>query len=425
MNLLRRLAARARVPVFAAVGRNARERIEDLSLTPGIDWVSTPRHASVLFVAGEIPAGDRDALHRLHDQLPHPRATLWWTEPAPGFNPAVTVPPESDPLPALVGLYRRLLLGEQPSEVHLLPDEPPTPWHGRGEHGQGGEDMMGGTPYGRPMPMPPEEDLRDGLALDAYRMQVGPFLPPLPPGLVLELTLQGDVFQSAKLIRPAHPPTATPASAFQRLRHARVPISALERARAAHHLRCAAGLLVLLGLLPQALRLRAAARSVERGGPIALGALRRSLKLCGAFAAIVPDLGRLDEREAGSLGGVPARAAGHRIDTREGHPAYRKLGFEPVTQTQGDVRARLMQWLHEAQQAAWLATRAPAGACVEPGDGIESPWGTVNGASPSRDPEFCVTELLPGLEWGEGMLVLASFDPASLGRLSPASETTP
>src|SRR3546814_14512508 len=61
--------------------------------------------------------------------------------------------------------------------------------------------MMGGKPYGRPMAMT-EDDRRDGLALDAYSATFGPFLPVFPPGLQLSLTLQGDVVQSAEVLRP-------------------------------------------------------------------------------------------------------------------------------------------------------------------------------------------------------------------------------
>src|SRR3546814_19198885 len=60
--------------------------------------------------------------------------------------------------------------------------------------------MMCGKPEGRPMAMT-EEDVGDGLALDAYTACFGPFLSVLPPGLLLELTLQGDVIQSAKVLR--------------------------------------------------------------------------------------------------------------------------------------------------------------------------------------------------------------------------------
>ncbi|MCT7094684.1 hypothetical protein, partial [Salmonella enterica] len=46
------------------------------------------------------------------------------------------------------------------------------------------------------------DDLRDGLALDTFTVEVGPFLPTLPAGLVMELTLQGDVIQQARMLRP-------------------------------------------------------------------------------------------------------------------------------------------------------------------------------------------------------------------------------
>ena len=58
---------------------------------------------------------------------------------------------------------------------------------------------MGGTPYGRMMPMPPTEG-RDGLALDRLSLRLGPFLPGLPAGVVLEVGLQGDVLEEADLV---------------------------------------------------------------------------------------------------------------------------------------------------------------------------------------------------------------------------------
>jgi hypothetical protein len=64
--------------------------------------------------------------------------------------------------------------------------------------------MMGGTPYGRPMAMT-DEDGRDGLALDAHTLRVGPFAQMLPPGLRLEATLQGDVVQAVAVVDPPLP----------------------------------------------------------------------------------------------------------------------------------------------------------------------------------------------------------------------------
>lgn len=60
--------------------------------------------------------------------------------------------------------------------------------------------MMGGTPYGRSMAMT-DDDLRDGLALDAYTARLGPFLDGLPDGLQLELTLQGDAVQNVQILQ--------------------------------------------------------------------------------------------------------------------------------------------------------------------------------------------------------------------------------
>lgn len=117
MRLLRKLAAAGPVPVFAAVGLDARERVEALSLSPAIRLAASPRHASVLLVAGKIRGTDHEALKLLHDQLPHPRATLCWAAEAPPDMPAaVTLSTPADPRPALRELYRQLLSGACASE---------------------------------------------------------------------------------------------------------------------------------------------------------------------------------------------------------------------------------------------------------------------------------------------------------------------
>jgi hypothetical protein len=206
-----------------------------------IERLASPRWASVLLVTGALRADDRDDLRRLHDQLPHPRATLWWRT---ARDPVLEVGAEIDGDPAAMAAahHRDLVRGRRESEADLLPDEPPNPWRGVGPFGQGGQGMMGGTPYGRPMPMVGDER-RDGLMLSTYTARFGPFLATLPPGLQLELTLQGDVVQHAVVRRPPsaqtdHGPTAA--------------------------LRRIARLLDLVGLHGRARRLRLAAR---RGSP--------------------------------------------------------------------------------------------------------------------------------------------------------------
>lgn len=104
--------------------------------------------------------------------------------------------------------WRDICAGELDEDDHL-PDKPPNAWKGIGPHGQGGKGMMGGTPYGRSMAMT-GKDIRDGLQLDRFTARFGPFLPMLPPGLVLEVTLQGDVICDLDVQRP---PFAQPADA--------------------------------------------------------------------------------------------------------------------------------------------------------------------------------------------------------------------
>ncbi len=341
-----RLASSAPVPVFAAVGAGARDRVEALALRSELRRVGSPRHAAVLLVAGSVPRRSGPALDRVHDQLAHPRATLRWGAEVPaaalrrgddgrGAEEA-SVAADADPVPALVTLHRALLRGERASEEPRLPDEPPAPWRGRGEHGQGGEGMMGGVPYGRPMART-ADDLRDGLALDRLTFTAGPFFPPLPPGLVLRVALQGDVIQSAEVVEPPFPQSEPDADRARRYLH-----------RAARLLRVAG----------------------------AGAAAERAIRL-----AIAPDL---------SVGGV-----------RRLRDLLRRGGtlraLPPAEETAGvDVRARLRGWLDAAERGR--------------GAGEEGPG----------DDELArLPDLLPGLEWGDAMLLVAALDPVPDGAEDP------
>jgi hypothetical protein len=239
-------------------------------------------------------------LQRLHDQLLPPRATLCWGGTSiPGFEDAVRVSWETDPRPLLRSLYRQLMSGERASEADRLPDHPPAPWRGVGEHGQGGKGMMGGMPYGRPMAMT-ADDLRDGLALDTFTVQIGPFLPTLPAGLVLELTLQGDVIQQARMLRPPFAQDGADA----------------RRAPVAQRLYWIARLFELLELHAWAVRARLLAQRPGDLRPDALAALRRGVQRAGVFLAVPTGLGVLG-------------SSTQRID----------------------VRTRLMRWFDEAASA--------------------------------------------------------------------------
>jgi hypothetical protein len=247
----------------------------------------------VLLVAGELRPEDCGDLRRLHDQLPHPRATLWWRTDR---DPAVDVGQEVgvDPAAAVGDLHRDLALGRRESEADLLPDEPPAPWRGVGPFGQGGQGMMGGTPYGRPMPMTGDER-RDGLMLGTYTARFGPFLQVLPPGLQLELTLQGDVVQHAVVRRP---PSAQadegPAAALRRI----------------------ARLLDLLGLHARARRLRRTARGRPSSARVRLPAARWAIPQgLGAVDGLGDVRARLDawHREAAGETPTPFAAPAARL----------------------------------------------------------------------------------------------------------------
>jgi hypothetical protein len=186
--------------VFVARGGGSGDLPIELAADPTLRLVSSPRHATVLLAAGRFPGALGAALDRVHDQLPHPRRTVWWTADATIGRAAcahdaiaVDTPEPTAVVAALRAAHREAVSGR--SEPDVGADEPPNPFDGRGDHGQGGEGMMGGVPYGRPMAMTGPD--RDGLMLDRLPVLLGPFLPGLPNGLQVRALLQGSVVQHA------------------------------------------------------------------------------------------------------------------------------------------------------------------------------------------------------------------------------------
>ena len=166
-------------------------------------------------------------------------------------------------------LRDELLRRHRASSPDVLPDLDPAPWRGVGPFGQGGTGMTGGVPYGRPLAG--RADDRDGLKLDQILVRVGPFLPPFPPGLLLDVKLQGDVIQevtipdAAPRTTPVSPggegpssgpwserttplPAAGEDSPFTAALTRPVPIAQLELSRARHHLAWLAEALRVSGL---------------------------------------------------------------------------------------------------------------------------------------------------------------------------------
>jgi hypothetical protein len=412
VGLLRRLAAARPAPVFVALGMQAGAVRETLALDPRVELVDSPRHASVLLVAGGVPPDQQEALRRLHDQLPRPAASLWFrSEPFIERGQAQRVDDRAALPEALAGLHRDLLEGARPAAPHLLPDQPPHPWKGQGMHGQGGEGMMGGMPYGRPMAMAMMDDVRDGLMLDSLSFTLGPFYPALPPGLQLKLTLQGDLLQMAMIESRTYPAHASPLffAALERP----VPIAELEIERARHHLRRLAHVLQLGGLGALARRTLADAARIQPG--VRLPDLHRRVARSGLLQAIDPGLGRLEAAQAYALGGSAYRATGSSEDARASDPSYACLGFRPITGEGGDAHARLFQWVAEIEQALALAAAAHGQSLATGTQAqVETPRGAMTAEQRPADGSHLLMELLPGLEWSQALLLIASLDLAAL-----------
>nr|WP_297461705.1 hypothetical protein [uncultured Halomonas sp.] len=407
---LGRLAARAPVPVFPALGVSGDAVLRHLALTPGIEWVDSPRHASVLLVAGGVPIDQHEALRRVHDQLPAPFASVWFrTEPFEELLSATRVDGLDDLPGALCAVYRELMQGRRGSSPRLLPDEPPNPWEGRGDFGQGGEGMMGGVPYGRPMAMNMHDDIRDGLTLDSLTFTLGPFLPALPPGMSAQVTLQGDLVQSWTTQSAPHPLGLE--AVFFAARQQPVPIAELELARARHHLRHMYHGLRLAGLESAGLHALRLANTLTVDSRI--DGLRRMLMRCGFFGLAMTASGALDAERARRIGGPAARAAGIDDDLRSEDAHYRRLGFSTVCQREGDTRARWWQLLAEIDQSLVLARRAVREDIHTQATDVETPRGRWDEQRP-EDASYLLDGLLPGLEWGEALAAIASLELAAV-----------
>lgn len=280
------LASSAPVPVFVARGVGWGPGLARLHADPGVEVVSTPRHATVLVVAGAVPQSLLEALGAVHDQAPSPRGVAAIDLDVRGALPElnlgdVTPLPSDDPVPALRALVHDVVAGRRDCP-HRGRHDNPVEWQGVGPHGQGGEGMMGGTPYGRMMPMPPIEG-RDGLALDRLSLTLGPFLPGLPAGLLVDVGLQGDVLEEVTLraVDADEPLVGVPVTDPR-------PAAVREAAR---HLQAIADIAALAGL--DALARRAARVAVDPT-PAAVTALRRRLDRPWGLRAATDGVGALD-----------------------------------------------------------------------------------------------------------------------------------
>jgi hypothetical protein len=340
--------------------------------------VESPRHAGVLVVAGDIAPDMAPAVRRVHDQVPEPRGVALWScgngADLFGEEAALFVHGEKGIDEALARLHQAMTDGSRPSSPLFGPRDNPVDWKGTGDHGQGGEGMMGGKPYGRPMAMT-GGDIRDGLMLGSLQFELGPFLTWMPPGFRISVTLQGDVIQEigCKAPRLDHPSDVHPI--FTKAMSGPVSLAELETARARHHLEAVSDLLYLLELDGYGLEALQLAANVAAGKESAIRGFERKLKRTGLFLWSLRNVGNISKEEAAGLGPV-SRAAGIEEDARAGDPAYEGLAFHPISQRGGDAGAICSQRLAEAVQGLELAGRA-GGRLREPGAPLEGPRGPV------------------------------------------------
>lgn len=421
-NLLSGLAAKSSLPVFVVEGRDGHARSHRFFSQGNAHPTKSPRHAQALLVVGHVPENLHEAIARLHDQMPHPRISVWWGTPMPSAlaSAAIEVSDEgSVPMPA--DLAARVFAADYVSEVDLQKDEPPAPWRGLGDYGQGGEGMMGGKPYGRPMAMT-GDDIRDGLQLDQHTIRIGPFFPNLPPGFGMEVDLQGDVIQDINQVHPPFPLDATLLEPFRAAHSKPVPIPRLERLRATSHLEHIARYLRFCDLNSVAARFDGAATQLYAGKTPTLKTLHQLLLSSAALRATEPGFGRLDRVLLDRISGPARRAGGDPEDLRSQEPTYRNLDFVIVQQEEGDLRARLRQWMLEAEAALQLALDAERASTYfrATAHAVEGPAGPVppQTAATENDgfiePSPAFKQTLLGMEWHEALLFIASFDVQAL-----------
>jgi hypothetical protein len=369
----------------------------------------SPHDADILVLAGEIPAGWREAISALFETVALPRVAIWLRPPWP------STPPDGLPLTSDGDWRRTLLDPSAPARQPVLPDEPPSPWRGEGDHGQGGDGMMGGKPYGRPMSMTGPDP--DGLMLGAVATSLGPFFPGLPSGLQIELTMQGDRIHAVDKVTNWYDEieTDTPRvseafrPAMKAARGETVRIAHLERTRLQSHLAWAANMLALAGLPALAERFDRAIHAPRRSAVETLFATAERTGLERIWRGV----GRLSLDEVQDLGidGPNARASGQPVDARLRSDGYAGLVFNPSTASGGDVWSRwqvrrdeclqAFRLIEEAGSARTTAAEAPRGAVRIVDGRIETP---------SRRHVTLLKALLPGLLWDEAVMCIASLD---------------
>ncbi|MGW7357988.1 hypothetical protein ACWGI0_15495 [Streptomyces sp. NPDC054802] len=379
--LLRAAAARPRVllATMPVAGTRVRLAAEREFAVRDFPVALTPADADLLLVAGpRCPALD-EAVDRLWQDMPAPRARVRAER--------------AGEVAGALAAGRARLADAAGQRAGLLAAA------GGHDHGAGSHDAADGGGDEHQMPaglsMAEQGPDRDGLALDRLHVPLGPLLADWPSGLALRLTLQGDVVQEAGIETATPFPTAAAPSFWSEpwaraIAGERVEAGEAARRRAASHLDSLARLLTVAGW-------PATATAARR--------LRDDLLTGAAADAVRPRARRLAARVGRSrtlywlTRGIGPLTAGEAAAAGVGGPAAR---------ADGDVPARYRLWL-----AAVLddLDRLADTSALDPGRD-EGPRGPLDG---QRNPSAALTEVLPrlleGAELAAARLIVASLDP--------------
>lgn len=292
--------------------------------------------------------------------------------------------------------------GHGPHAEHAVGDDASEAQDGQESDGHTGRSAHGGhADHDIPMmvaglPMADRGDDRDGLRLDQLHLPLGPALLDWPAGLILYLTLQGDVIQRVQvdqtrvLAGPRLPFWDEPwlrAAAGEHVGQGKAA-----RRSCASHLDSAGRLLAVAGWRAAAQRARAA-RDITLAG-------RAAKDIVAAVEPLVSRVGhsRMLRRMTSGLGELSAEAAA-------------KAGVSgPALLAGGDVWNRLSLWLEEAARWATLCDEPLPLAVGQPQTG---PRGTLSGSlpPPSRALLNVMPRLLEDAEFAGARLIVASLDP--------------
>lgn len=396
----------------------------------GIRRVAAAERAEVLVASTLIPSALVPTVKEAWERMPPDRRLELLDAPLPG-------------VPAAEALH-----GDGHHEHAADAGERGHEMHDEHEMHDGGHDMM--AIVGDPS--------EDGLVMEAISFTLGPLAPSLPGGLVVDLSLDGDVVASATVratlaadgAEPIPDPLAPRAWEAARAAHdgatddTAASLARVEAERALSHaawLRTFGTALGWAQLADAALDLARVLLPV-RAGTDADGPGRRLAELLapaaqrlrgverltssGRFRRRLAGEGRLDAaqlRQHG-IGGPVARACGIPADARSDDERYRRLDFEPQLADGGDALARAHVRVREIAESlrllsALAADPAPVRSAT-PAASVEGPRGPLrlqahgDRLHPRQDGSDALRELaakaITGLELASATAVLVSFD---------------